>query len=83
LARIIGAVDPRLPSTGIEYVGIAHPTNGAPSSTPPSLIAQTATYEVYTVRWPVFGGVSSWAWWSQQTVTTAADGALSALSRRS
>jgi len=41
----VGAVDARLPVTALEYVG---------SSTTPALIAETASYNVYAIRWPVF-----------------------------
>jgi dienelactone hydrolase len=46
--RIIGAVDERVPMTGIELVT----TTSAPAQ-----IAETETYTVSVVRWPVFEGV--------------------------
>ena len=46
--RIIGAVDDRLPTDGFELVGTTRQL---------SLIAKTSTYEIHTIRWPVFPGV--------------------------
>src|SRR5687768_16726158 len=46
--RIIGAVDERVPMTGLELVT---------TTTTPSQIAETETYSVYVVRWPVFENV--------------------------
>lgn len=47
--QIIGAVDDRLASQGFEFTG---------TTKQPSLVAKTATYEVHTIRWPVFPGVN-------------------------
>src|SRR4051812_17729402 len=44
----IGAVDPRVPVTQLEYVG---------SVESPARVAETDTYTVDAVRWPVFAGV--------------------------
>jgi dienelactone hydrolase len=46
--RIIGAVDPRLPFTKLQFISFS--TNSA-------RIAETDRFEVYNVRWPVFEGV--------------------------
>jgi dienelactone hydrolase len=46
--KYIGAVDQRLPSTALEYMG---------STADPALVAETASYKVYNVRWPVFENV--------------------------
>jgi dienelactone hydrolase len=46
--RIIGAVDERVPMTGMEPVG---------TTTAPALIAETDAYTVSLVRWPVFEDV--------------------------
>jgi dienelactone hydrolase len=48
LKKILGVVDPRVPFTDIEFVG-------GPNS--PALVAETDTYKVYSVRWPVLEGV--------------------------
>ncbi|OAI47979.1 hypothetical protein AYO44_08310 [Planctomycetaceae bacterium SCGC AG-212-F19] len=48
LKRIIGAVDPRLPVTELEFVG---------GTGTPTLVAETPLYRVHAVRWPVFEGV--------------------------
>ncbi len=44
-ARIIGAVDPRLPKVNLEYVA---------TSTSPAKVADTDRFVAYAVRWPVF-----------------------------
>ncbi len=46
--KCIGAVDPRLPVTALEYVS---------STVEPSLVAETERYTIHAVRWPVFPGV--------------------------
>jgi len=46
--KIIGAVDPRLPVTALEYVS---------TTLVPSKIAETEGYSVFAVRWPVLEGV--------------------------
>ncbi len=46
--KIIGAVDERLPVKELEVVG---------GTIQEALVAQTKTYTVYAVRWPVFPGV--------------------------
>ena len=45
---MVGAVDKRLPAADLEYVE---------TSRDPSLVAETDSYTVRTVRWPVFPGV--------------------------
>src|SRR5262245_34275026 len=47
LKRILGVVDERLPVT-MQYTG---------TTSQPALIAETETFKVYTVRWPVLPGV--------------------------
>ena len=46
--KAIGVVDPRLPVQALEYVG---------STAEPSLVAETPTYRIYSVRWPLFENV--------------------------
>jgi dienelactone hydrolase len=48
LKKILGVVDERVPFTDLEYVG-------GPRT--PSLVAETKTYTVHAVRWPVLPGV--------------------------
>ncbi len=48
LARIIGAVDPRLPKVHMEYVA---------TSLVPTKASETDRFVAYAVRWPVFEGV--------------------------
>ncbi|MHC1768520.1 MAG: dienelactone hydrolase family protein [Verrucomicrobiia bacterium] len=48
LRRAIGAVDSRLPVSALEYVS---------STSYPAKIAETASFNVYAVRWPVFDQV--------------------------
>jgi dienelactone hydrolase len=48
LKKILGVVDERVPFTDLEYVG-------GPKM--PSLVAETDTYKVHAVRWPVLPGV--------------------------
>lgn len=48
LARIIGAVDARLPKVTLEYIA---------TSTSPAKVAETDRFIAYAVRWPVFEGV--------------------------
>jgi cephalosporin-C deacetylase-like acetyl esterase len=48
LRKIIGAVDPRRPVTGLEY---------SSSTAAPALVAKGDGYSVFGVRWPVFEGV--------------------------
>ena len=48
LRKIIGAVDPRLPVTALEFVS---------STTTPAQDAEMDSFTVKTVRWPVFDGV--------------------------
>jgi dienelactone hydrolase len=48
LRRIIGAVDPRLPVSGIQFA-TANPEAAA--------VGSGAGYKIYAVRWPVFEGV--------------------------
>lgn len=50
LAHILGVVDKRLPVRELEYVAT---TNAG------ALVAETSTYQVYAVRWPVFEGVDA------------------------
>ncbi len=46
--QAIGAVDPRLPATGLEFVI---------STDRPGKLGETAQYTIWAVRWPVFDGV--------------------------
>lgn len=48
LRRIIGAVDPRASEVTVEFVA---------STEAPSLLAETQSYSVHAVRWPVVAGV--------------------------
>jgi cephalosporin-C deacetylase-like acetyl esterase len=48
LRKILGVIDERLPVKDLEYVA---------TTSQPALIAETAAYKVYTVRWPVLPGV--------------------------
>jgi cephalosporin-C deacetylase-like acetyl esterase len=48
LRKILGVVDPRVTPVELEYVGTAKQ---------PALVAETDSYKVFTVRWPVFQGV--------------------------
>lgn len=48
LQKYIGAVDPRLPVTALEYIT---------RTAAPPLVAETDRFRVYVVRWPVFRGV--------------------------
>ena len=50
LSKIIGAVDPRLPVTAVEFEG---------TTSTPALIASGKNYKVYAVRWPVMEGVTA------------------------
>src|SRR6185295_16939950 len=47
--KFIGAVDGRLPVTELEYIE---------TTLEPSLVAETDSYTIRAVRWPVFEGVS-------------------------
>lgn len=49
-ARIIGAVDPRVPATGLHLVA---------TTTQPARVTETETHTVNAVRWPVFDGVDA------------------------
>jgi dienelactone hydrolase len=48
LRKIIGAIDPRLPVKQMEYVG---------GTEQAAVVADTKSYTVYAVRWPVLPGV--------------------------
>jgi dienelactone hydrolase len=48
LKKILGVVDERISPVVMEYVG---------EGTPSPLVAETESYRVYTVRWPVLPGV--------------------------
>jgi dienelactone hydrolase len=50
LRKIIGAVDPRVPLTAVEFEG---------STSTPALVAAGRNYKVYAVRWPVMEGVTA------------------------
>jgi dienelactone hydrolase len=50
LKTILGVVDQRLPATDLELVA---------TTKQPSLVAETETYKVHAVRWPVFEGVDA------------------------
>ena len=54
LRRIIGAVDPRLPVKALEFIA------GTDS---PAQIAETDSFTVHAVRWPVFEGVYGEGLW--------------------
>jgi dienelactone hydrolase len=54
LRKIIGAVDTRLPVGALEFVG---------STASPAKVADTGTFTVYAVRWPVFEGVFGEGLW--------------------
>ncbi|HXG46002.1 MAG TPA: dienelactone hydrolase family protein [Methylomirabilota bacterium] len=49
LRRLIGAVDPRVPFAEMDFVS---------STGSPALVAETAAYAIYAVRWPVLDGVT-------------------------
>ncbi|MBN2507203.1 MAG: hypothetical protein JXQ71_10955 [Verrucomicrobia bacterium] len=51
---IIGAVDPRVPVTALDYVQ---------TTARPAAVAATESYTVYAVRWPVFEGVHGDGLW--------------------
>jgi dienelactone hydrolase len=63
LRKMVGAVDARLPATGFELVtGIASPVK----------IAETDSFTVQAVRWPVFEGVfGEGLWLEPKTAPTA------------
>jgi hypothetical protein len=48
LAKIVGAVDKRLPGTALEYIS---------TTDTPAKVAETDRFTVFAVRWPVFDGV--------------------------
>jgi cephalosporin-C deacetylase-like acetyl esterase len=48
LRKLLGVIDERLPVKDLEYVA---------TTSQPALVAETAAYKVYTVRWPVLPGV--------------------------
>jgi len=50
LRKIIGAVDPRVPVTAVEFEG---------TTLTPALVAAGKNYKVYAVRWPVMEGVTA------------------------
>src|SRR5215469_2930973 len=50
LKKVLGVVDARVSPIEMEYVGTAKL---------PALIAETATYKVHTIRWPVLEGVDA------------------------
>ena len=54
LREIIGAVDQRLPVAALEFVS---------DTTTPATVAETDSYTVHTVRWPVFEGVFAEGLW--------------------
>ncbi|MBI3863981.1 MAG: dienelactone hydrolase family protein [Planctomycetia bacterium] len=47
--KLIGAVDPRVPVGDLELVSSVHQ---------PALLAETSTYSVFSVRWPVLLGIT-------------------------
>lgn len=49
LARIVGAVDPREPVTGLEFIE---------TTSQPALVGRAEGFEAYAVRWPVLRGVT-------------------------
>ena len=54
LGKIIGAVDARLPVAALEFTG---------STTSPARVAETESFTVEAVRWPVFDGVYAEGLW--------------------
>ena len=54
LRKSLGVVDPRKPVTDLELVG---------SAKSPALVAETDSYEVFAVRWPVLDGVDGEGLW--------------------
>ena len=63
LRRMIGAVDARLPVPALEFVN---------STTSPSKIAETESFTVQVVRWPVFEGVFAEGLWLESKGKPAA-----------
>jgi dienelactone hydrolase len=57
LRRIIGALESRIPFTALELVS---------TSSSPGKIAESETYEVYFIRWPVLEGVTGEGLWLKQ-----------------
>jgi dienelactone hydrolase len=54
LCKSLGLVDPRKPVADLELVG---------SAKSPALVAETASYKVFAVRWPVLDGVDGEGLW--------------------
>lgn len=54
LRKIIGAVDQRVPFQALEFVS---------STACPAKLSETANYEIFEVRWPVFAGVHGEGLW--------------------
>jgi dienelactone hydrolase len=54
LRRIIGAVDPRMPVKALEFIS---------STASPAQVAETESFTVHAVRWPVFEGVYGEGLW--------------------
>lgn len=54
LHKIIGAVDKRVPFTALEFVS---------DTASPAKVAETASYEIFAVRWPVLDGVHGEGLW--------------------
>jgi len=63
LRKIIGAVDARISVTALEIVS---------NTTSPALVAETESFTVQAVRWPVFGGVFGEGLWLQPKTTPVA-----------
>jgi dienelactone hydrolase len=50
LRKSLGVIDPRVPFTDLDYVS---------STGSPALVADTETYKVFAVRWPVLPGIDA------------------------
>ena len=63
LRKIVGAVDERVPVTALEFVS---------STASPAKVAETASFTVQAVRWPVFDGVFAEGLWLRPTAEVLA-----------
>ena len=61
--KIIGATDPRLPIAALEFVS---------DTTTPAKVAETDSYTVFAVRWPVFDDVFGEGLWIQPKTNSVA-----------
>src|SRR5581483_9343485 len=58
LRKILGAIDPRVPNPEMEFIGYVHEPAPAPlRGRQLSRVAETDTYRVHEVRWPVLPGM--------------------------